>query len=213
MYATIILILWRNKKFCVSLQSMDKSIAEDIKKAVDALRRGGVILYPTDTVWGIGCDANNDDAVSRIFSIKHRNDSKALITLVADKDMLIRTVDFVPDAAMRTMAANKRPVTIIYDSAKNVSSKLKADDGSLGVRIVQSEFAKELCRQFGGAVTSTSANISGQPTPAVFDRISQEIIDAVDYVCTSERTVTNATQAPSKVIRIHNDNREEVIRP
>lgn len=174
---------------------------EDLRRAVDTLRRGGVILYPTDTVWGIGCDARNDDAVRRIFSIKQREDSKALITLVDSLAMLDRTVVEVPDVAEQLIEAAVDPVTIVYDHGCGVSPLLLAPDGSIGVRLTREPFSAALCGGLGAPVVSTSANISGEPTAMTFAEISPKILDAVDYVCESRRT-EDGLHTPSTVIRI-----------
>lgn len=178
---------------------------DDIRQAVDVLRRGGVILYPTDTVWGIGCDAANDEAVRRVFDIKKRSDSKALITLVDSLAALERVVPEVPDAAYQLLDVAVEPLTIVYDSATGVSAKLQASDGSIGVRVTVEEFSKELCRMFRRPLVSTSANISGTPTPLCFADISPEIINAVDYVCTSRRDEPKAHKS-STVIKVSKGN-------
>lgn len=174
----------------------------DIDTAVKILRKGGLILYPTDTVWGIGCDATNSDAVRRVFSLKKRADSKALITLVSDTRMLSRTVEYVPDAAMQLIEVSERPVTIVYDHGCGVADELLAPDGSLAVRVTAEEFSHALCRKFGRPIVSTSANISGQPTPRCFNMISQDIISGVDYVCQSRRYEKGSDTRPSMIIKI-----------
>lgn len=158
------------------------TIADEAKKAVEVMRKGGVILYPTDTVWGIGCDATNPDAVKRVYEIKRRADSKALLLLVDSADRLSRYVGNVPAVAWDLVELANKPLTIIYDGARNLAPNLIAEDGSVGIRVTSELFSKELCYRFQKAVVSTSANISGEPTPANYSEISQEIIDAVDYV-------------------------------
>lgn len=174
---------------------------QDLKNAVDTLRRGGVILYPTDTVWGIGCDASNSAAVKRVFEIKRRVDSKALIALVGSLAQLERTVDEVPEVAYQLMECTDRPMTIIYDRATGVAPEMVADDGSLAVRLTTEEFSAELCRRFGRAIVSTSANVSGHPAAASFGEIAPEILEAVDYVCTSGREAA-ASSRPSTIMKI-----------
>lgn len=183
------------------MSRLPEEYREDLRRAVDTLRRGGVILYPTDTVWGIGCDARNDDAVRRIFSIKQREDSKALITLVDSLAMLDRTVVEVPDVAEQLIEAAVDPVTIVYDHGHGVSSLLLAPDGSIGVRLTREPFSAALCGGLGAPLVSTSANISGEPTAMTFADISPKIIEAVDYVCESRRR-EDGHRRPSTVIRI-----------
>lgn len=174
----------------------------DLQNALDALRRGGVILYPTDTVWGIGCDATCAEAVRRIFDIKRRADGKALITLLASTDDLPRWVDGVPDVAYELIDAAVDPLTVIYDRAAvpPLAKELPAKDGSLAVRITREPFSAALCRALRRPLVSTSANVSGQPTPGIFSQISKEIIDAVDYVCTTGRDYPQSK--PSSIIRL-----------
>jgi L-threonylcarbamoyladenylate synthase len=174
---------------------------EDIKKAVDTLRAGGIILYPTDTIWGIGCDATNSKAVRRVFDIKHRADSKALITLVGSLAALERTVEEVPDVAYQLLEVADKPMTIVYDHGRGVAPELLAEDGSIGVRLTTEPFSAVLCKAFGRPLVSTSANISGEPAPAHYGEISQEILGAADYVCTSRRDET-APAAASTVIKL-----------
>lgn len=159
----------------------------DIQKAVETLRSGGVIVYPTDTVWGIGCDATDSDAVRRVFALKRRADSKALISLVADYAALERWVDDVPEVAFELMEASDRPVTIVYDHPRGLAPELLAPDGSAAVRVCGEEFTRALCRALRKPLVSTSANVSGAPTPASFADISAEILAGADYVAASRR--------------------------
>lgn len=176
-------------------------LIEDVKRAVEVLRRGGVILYPTDTVWGIGCDATNADAVKRIYEIKNRADSKALIVLLGSIDNLWRYVDCVPEVAPELIEASVRPLTIVYDHGINMAHNLMAPDGSVGIRITRETVSQALCRKLRRPVVSTSANMSGQPTPALFNEISKDIINAVDYVMESRRD-DNTRALPSQVIKL-----------
>ena len=164
---------------------------EDIKKAVEVLRKGGVILYPTDTVWGIGCDATNAEAVKRVYEIKQRDDSKALICLVDSDARLQRYVRNVPDVAWQLIdslqAGDCKPTTLILDDAVNLAPNLIADDGSIALRITNEPFSKELCFRFQKALVSTSANISGEPAAQNYSDIDPRILEAVDYVCWSRR--------------------------
>lgn len=187
---------------------------EDLRQAIDVLRRGGVILYPTDTVWGLGCDARNSEAVRRIFAIKQRSDSKALITLVGSLAQLERTVTGIPDVAYQLIEYADRPTTIIYDGANpmaRLAPEVQAEDGTLGVRVTAEEFSQQLCVRSRMPLVSTSANISGKPTPATFAQIDREIIDAVDYVCTSGRN-DSAPHSPSSIIRLSEDGLFKIIR-
>lgn len=184
----------------------------DIDRAVAVLRQGGVILYPTDTVWGIGCDAMNAGAVARIYGIKKRPEAKAMITLVADAAMLERTVDGIPDVAYELLEVSDRPLTIIYDKGTGVADNLKADDGSLAVRIPAEPFSRTLCHRLGRPVVSTSANISGQPTPAIFAEIGPEILTAADYICNTGREDA-VPHRSSTIMRLKANGEFKIIRP
>lgn len=183
----------------------------DVQQAVECMRQGGVILYPTDTVWGIGCDATNAQAVARVYQIKRRNDHKALITLVDSVAMLERVVGEIPDAAEQLLEAAVKPMTIIYDHAAGLTPGLVGDDGSAAIRITTERFSAELCRRLRRPVVSTSANVSGESTPPCFSEISSEIIDAVDYVCQYRRDDTTP-HTPSSVIKVGDDNTIKIIR-
>lgn len=185
--------------------------AEDIKNAVEVLRKGGVILYPTDTVWGIGCDATNAEAVSRVYAIKHRDDSKALICLVDSDARLQRYVRDVPAVAWELLDVVTKPTTVILDGAVNLAPNLIADDGSIALRITQEPFSKELCYRFQKALVSTSANISGEPAAANYCDISDDIINAVDYVCFSRRQ-EHKPHTPSSIIKLKADGEVTIIR-
>lgn len=176
---------------------------KDIDKALEVLRRGGIILYPTDTVWGIGCDATRAEAVSRIYILKRREDSKALICLLDSPDSLDRWVGGVPEVAYQLLDAAVEPLTVIYDKAfaPPLAGNLPAPDGSLAVRVTADPFCRELCRRLRRPLVSTSANVSGQPTPACFADISAEIRQGVDYVCESGRT-QNPGAKPSTIIKL-----------
>ena len=153
---------------------------DDIKKACEIMEKGGIILYPTDTIWGIGCDATNEDAVKRVYEIKKRIDSKALIVLV-DKPVKVEFyVREVPEIAWDLIDVADKPLTIVYPNARNLATNVLADDGSVGIRITQETFSRKLCERFRKAIVSTSANISGQPAPTNFNEISDEIKQAVD---------------------------------
>lgn len=183
----------------------------DINKAVAVLRSGGIILYPTDTVWGIGCDATNSEAVRKIYALKQRNDHKAMITLVADIAMLERTVDGIPDVAYDLIEFSGRPLTVIYDSGRNVSPLLTGDDGTLAVRLTREAVSAALCRRLGRPLVSTSANISGQPNARCFAEISEAIRNGVDYICTSRRDEKPGA-TPSTIMRLTEGGRFMIIR-
>ena len=187
---------------------------EDIKQAIEVMRRGGVILYPTDTVWGIGCDATNSEAVKRVYDIKQRDDSKALICLVDSDSRLQRYVRNVPEVAWQLIDSLKegdRPTTLILDGAINLAENLIADDGSIGIRITQEPFSKELCFRCQKAIVSTSANISGEPAAQDYRDIDPRILEAVDYVCWSRRQ-EHKPHMPSSIIRLREDGQVEIIR-
>lgn len=189
--------------------------SSDIRSAVDVLRRGGIILYPTDTVWGLGCDATDSRAVARIFDIKQRNDAKALITLVGSLAQLERTVDGIPEVAYQLIEFSDKPLTIVYDrplASAHIASELCAPDGTIGVRVTAEDFSSALCRAFGRPLVSTSANISGRPTPLSFSDIEKDICEAADYICTSRRDEAPANK-PSTVMRLSHDGTFKVIRP
>ncbi len=188
-----------------------KEYAEDIKQAVEVMRRGGVILYPTDTIWGLGCDASNEQAVERIFAIKQRDDAKSMLCLVDSFSKLEYYVESVPSLAYDLIDLADKPLTIIYDKARNVAPKLIAEDGSIGIRVTAEEFSKELCMRMRGAVVSTSANISGQPSAKNFAQIDPEIVKAVDYVVKYRQT-DNSEHKASGIIKLGNDNQVKVIR-
>ena len=174
---------------------------EDLKAAVEILKKGGIILYPTDTVWGVGCDATNADAVKKIYELKKRADNKSMLVLVSGLAMLERYVDGIPDVAYSLIELSEKPVTIIYDKGMGLAENLIGQDGSIGVRVTEESFSKELCHRFGRPVVSTSANISGEPSAVIFDDIKSEIIDNVDYVV-KYRQDDISKMTPSSVIKL-----------
>lgn len=186
-------------------------VEDDIRNAVDVMRKGGVILYPTDTVWGIGCDAANEQAVRRIFNIKKRAEGKSMICLVDSDARLQMYVRNVSDIAWQLIDCIVRPTTIILDGGMNVAPSLLGEDGSIAIRITNEPFSKALCYRFQKAVVSTSANISGEPTAQNYKDISQEIIDAVDYVCWSRRQ-EHKPHAPSSIIKLGSGGEVKIIR-
>ncbi len=185
---------------------------KDTEKAVAVLRSGGTILYPTDTVWGIGCDAGNREAVERIYQIKKRNEKQSMLVLVSDVDMLYRYVRQVPDIALQLLDVADKPLSIIYPDAENLAANIIADDGSVGIRAVKDDFCRQLIRTFGKPIVSTSANISGEKTPAVFAEISEEIKKAVDYVVLHRQNDRQPAKA-SSIIKLNADGTIRIIRP
>lgn len=184
---------------------------DDIKKAIEVMRKGGVILYPTDTVWGIGCDATNAEAVAKVYKIKKRDDSKAMICLVDSDARLQRYVRNVPDVAWQIFDCADKPTTVILDGAVNLAPNLIAEDGSVALRITKEPFSKELCYRFQKAIVSTSANISGEPTAQNYRDIAPEIVEAVDYVCWSRRQ-EHKPHTPSSIIRLGQGGEVDIIR-
>ena len=178
---------------------------------MEVLRKGGVILYPTDTVWVIGCDATNSEAVKRVYDIKQRDDSKALICLVDSDARLQRYIRKVPDVAWQLLDCCDKPTTVILDGAVNLAENLIAEDGSVGIRITQEPFSKELCFRFQKALVSTSANISGEPAAQNYPDIDPKIIEAVDYVCWSRRQ-EHKPHKPSSIIKLTEDGQVTIIR-
>ena len=186
-------------------------IEDDIKQAVEVMRKGGVILYPTDTVWGIGCDATNAEAVSRVYEIKKRSDSKAMICLVDSDARLQRYVRNVPNVAWDLLDCVDKPTTVILDGAVNLAPNLIAEDGSVALRITGEAFSKELCYRFQKPGVSTSADISGEPAAQNYRDISQEIIDSVDYVCWTRRQ-EHKPHKPSAIIKLGQGGEIQIIR-
>lgn len=184
---------------------------EDIKKACQVMNEGGVILYPTDTIWGLGCDATNPEAVRRVYEIKQRADSKAMLVLVDSPVKVDFYVDEVPDVAWDLIELTDKPLTIIYSGARNLASNLLAEDGSVGIRVTQEKFSHQLCQRFRKAIVSTSANISGQLSPANFGEVSDEIKSLVDYVVTYRQDDMNRP-APSGIIKLGKGGVIDIIR-
>lgn len=190
---------------------LTKEQLQDISEAVSVVKRGGIILYPTDTIWGIGCDATNPEAVARVYAIKQRTDSKALICLLGSDASLNLYVDNVPEVAYDLIEFATKPLTIIYDNARNLAPNLVAEDGSVGIRVTKEEFSQTLCMRCKRALVSTSANISGQPSPASFRDIPAELLAAVDYVCTSRRDEKPQSK-PSSIMKLSASNEIKIIR-
>lgn len=183
----------------------------DIKKACEVMQAGGVILYPTDTIWGLGCDATNVEAVKRVYEIKHRMDQKAMLVLVDSPVKVDFYVDDVPQVAWDLIDLTTKPLTIIYSKGRNLAPNLMASDGSIGIRVTQEEFSKQLCFRFRKAIVSTSANISGEPSPALFNEISNEIKEQVDYIV-SYRQNDVSRSSPSSIIKLGSGGEVKVLR-
>lgn len=201
---------------------------EEIQKALEVLRSGGIILYPTDTVWGIGCDATDPEAVAKIYAIKRREDSKSLVLLASDMDMICRYVKEVPEMAVQLVEVNDKPMTIIYPDAVAgpgaaadgtlpradrhcLAFNTVAEDGTVGIRIPMMDFCQQLVSRFGRPIVSTSANISGEATPKKYAEISQEIMDAVDHIV-APALERGSTGQSSSIIKVGLDYSIEIIR-
>lgn len=190
---------------------MEEDLKMEVADAASALRNGDIILYPTDTVWGLGCDATRDDAVQRIFDLKQRDDAKSLIILVCDEDMLARYVRQIPPMAIQLLEVNDAPMTIIYPEGVGLSPKVLAEDGSVAIRIPKNDFCVQMIRKFGKPVVSTSANISGEETPGCFAEINAVILDEVDHIVEPALEETS-TGRSSQIIKIGLGGEVKVIR-
>ena len=186
--------------------------AEDLRQAVETLRKGGLILYPTDTVWGIGCDATNAEAVAKVFALKQRAEAKSMLVLVDSSTRAQRYVKDIPDVAYDMFEMADKPLTLILDNARGLADGLVAEDGSVGIRVTNEKFSHDLCYRFMKAVVSTSANISGHPAAAIYPEIEQEIIDGVDYVVRYRRDDTKKSK-PSSIVKLKANGEVTVIRP
>lgn len=183
---------------------------EEIENTISILKRGGIILYPTDTVWGIGCDATNAAAINKIYTLKKRIETKSLICLVNNVMMLQRHVAEIPKTAENVIKHTEDPTTIIYDNPLRIAENCIAEDNTLGIRIVNDPFCQKLIRKFKKPIISTSANISGKPTPKDFEEISKEILEGVDYIV--NLPLKNKGAKPSTIIKIGSDNTVKIIR-
>jgi len=190
---------------------MKNEFGDDIRSALKTLRAGGVILYPTDTVWGLGCDATNSEAVKKIYSIKQRAANKSLIILVNSPSMLTRYVDNPPEVALQLAELAESPLTIVYDRGRNLAEGVASADGSVGVRICADPFCDELITALRKPLVSTSANISGSDAPAIFDEISEELKASVDYVCLWRQDDRSRAKA-SSVIRVSGNGVVKILR-
>jgi len=190
--------------------SSEEHFKQEIITAMAVLKRGGLILYPTDTIWGIGCDATNADAIERVYALKNRPGAKALICMVSDFKMLNQYVSDIPEVAYDILKYAAKPTTIIYDKPIRVAENLLAEDESLAIRVSKHNFSKALIRKYKRPIVSTSANISGQPSPNSFQEIDPAILEGVDYVVNLERNKKNGP--PSAIIKLKNDGTVQIIR-
>ena len=188
----------------------DEKLKEEVRKTCEVLKNGGIILYPTDTIWGIGCDATNEEAVKRVYELKHREDSKAMLVLLDDVGKLASYVE-VPDVAYELLEVNDKPMTIIYPNAKNLAKNLIAQDRTVGIRITSEAFTKALLYRFRKPIVSTSANISGESSPKCFAEISDAVKSAVDYVVDFRQEETS-NPAPSSIIKLGVGGEIQIIR-
>ncbi len=186
-------------------------MTQDILKSYEIIKKGGVILYPTDTVWGIGCDATNTKAIDRIFTIKKRPSTKSFIILLDLPEKLFLYVDDIPEIAFDFINSIKTPLTIVYPISKNLPKNLVAEDGSIAIRIVRDEFCSKLISMMNAPLVSTSANFAGEPTPLIFSKIRKEIIDQVDYAVNLNRTRIKEVKS-STVIRFNHKGEYEIVR-
>lgn len=189
----------------------ESNFLDDIAAALQVLENGGVILYPTDTVWGIGCDATNSDAVAKIFRIKRRAESKSLLALVDSTDQIESRMQALPPAAAELMISSPRPVTVILSGVNGLAEAMYADDHTVGIRLTREKYSSELCRRLGRPLVSTSANFSGEPTPAIFAEISRQLIDQVDYTALYRRD-DDSRSLPSMLVKINDDNSLTILR-
>ncbi len=188
----------------------DEKLKEEVRKACEVLKNGGIILYPTDTIWGIGCDATNEEAVKRVYELKHREDSKAMLVLLDDVGKLASYVE-VPDVAYELLEVNDKPMTIIYPNAKNLAKNLITQDRTIGIRITSEAFTKALLYRFRKPIVSTSANISGESSTKCFAEISDAVKSAVDYVVDFRQAETS-NPAPSSIIKLGVGGEIQIIR-
>ncbi len=202
------------KQICIShvfIKNNQLYMHDDLKQALDVLHNGGVILYPTDTIWGLGCDATNEKAVQRIYEIKKRAETRSMLILLDSPAKLQAYVEEVPEMAWDLIEVSDKPLTIVYPGARNLAPNLLAEDGTIGIRVTAESFSKKLCERFKKPIVSTSANISGEKTAAVFADISEEIIEAVDYVVKQRQNETGKVK-PSSIIKLSVKNEFEIIR-
>jgi L-threonylcarbamoyladenylate synthase len=188
-------------------------IENDIENCLSILKAGGVILYPTDTVWGLGCDATNEQAVAKVYAIKQRAESKSLIILLAKENDLDNYCKQPTEEILQLIKNTERPLTIVYPNAKNLGTNTINEDGTIAIRIPKNDFCQSLLNLYNKPIVSTSANISGEPTATIFKEINTKIVNAVDYVCVHRQDEVENTMPPSKIIKWNNDNTITIIRP
>ena len=193
------------------LADMDNRMIDEVKRAIEVLRNGGVILYPTDTIWGLGCDATNESAVKKVYEIKKRAETKSMLVLIDSPAKLQAYVEEIPEMAWDLIDLTTKPLTIIYPGARNLAVNLVNEDKTIGIRVTDEAFSKKLCEMFRKPIVSTSANISREKSPALFAEISKEIIGQVDYVVNFRRDEKQPAKA-SSIIKLGVGNQIEIIR-
>lgn len=193
-------------------QPDDKKMLDEVTRAADIVKRGGIILYPTDTVWGIGCDASNPEAVKKVFDLKRRADNKAMLVLVSSVEDVENIVEDMPEIARDLIEFSDHPLTIVYDHGVRLAPALLGENGSVGIRVTREYFSAALCRKLRRPLVSTSANISGEPAPALFPEISKEIIEGVDYVVDYRRDDMKRSR-PSTIMRLSAGGEFKILRP
>jgi len=191
-------------------ENANTQLNTEVHNAFEAIKNGGIILYPTDTVWGIGCDATNPEAVAKIYKLKQRAETQSMICLMNGEKMMYNVFKEIPEVAWQILDLSEKPTTLILDKPRNVAPNLIASDNTLGIRIVKEPFCFKLLERMKKPLVSTSANISGQPTPASYKEINPEIIKGVDYVVNLDRE--KVADKPSTIIKLTNDSQVKVIR-
>ncbi len=185
-------------------------LKDEVNKTLDVLHKGGIILYPTDTIWGLGCDANNAEAIDNLYKIKQRDPSQSMLILIENINQVFGYVNNPPDVALDMMEIAQKPLTVIFDGAKNLPTNLIAQDGSIAIRMVKDEFCQSLIKRFRKPIVSTSANFSGQESPLKYDDIDRALIEQVNYAVNLKRNVRQVKA--SSIIRIRENNQIEIIR-
>lgn len=202
-------LLLCNYKFVTCIYKME-NLNEEVHKAFEIIKEGGIILYPTDTVWGIGCDATNAEAVAKIYKLKRRAETQSMIVLMNGEKMMYNVFKNIPEVAWQILDLSEKPTTLILDEPRNVASNIIASDNSLAIRLVKEPFCFKLLERMKKPLVSTSANISGQPTPLAFKDINPEIVKGVDYVVDLYRDKVGGK--PSTIIKLTNDSQVKIIR-
>jgi L-threonylcarbamoyladenylate synthase len=187
------------------------NMKSEIRKSLEILNKKGTLVYPTDTVWGLGCDATNEACVANIFAIKQRNESKSLIILMSNIEMLQQYIPKIPESLLKLLKTSKKPTSIIYSNPIGLAKNVVANDNTVAIRIPQNEFCIQLINKFGKPIVSTSANISGAPTPKSFSEISKAILESVDYVVNLQREETN--EKSSTILKVEKNGEITVLRP